>query len=274
MNFAVRADFSWPNVPIEIPFAGSVIVLSPATEELCCTASLFDPAGFAFEEGATRLSRFISRLAWSQRGGVEEYFAIGTNDPKRPGRLGIGTYARSAWADVEPWHQLYLPSLPTPAASLAIALFREGMSLSSEPLRFLSFFKVLNVVFSDGPAQQSWLNSNLHLVRYGRAFERLSELQTQHPNIGQYLYVQGRCAVAHAYSNPVVDPDNYSDRVRLRDDLPLIKAMAGFCIERELNVPTTDRFFATHRNSAVLPPEYLAPGPGPNGRVRYEPLPE
>ena len=269
MNFAVRAGFSWPNVPVEIPFENSTVVLSPATEDLVCTASIFDQSGFEFAEGATRLSRFLSRLAWSQRGGIEEHFAIGTNDPEKTGRLGKGNYATSAWANIEPWHQLYLPSPPSPNAALAIALFREGMTLNSEPLAFLSFFKVLNVVFSDGQAQQGWINNNLGLVQYGQALDRLSELRAQHQDIGKYLYVQGRCAVAHAYSSPVADPDNYADRLRLRDDLPLIEAMAEFCIEHELDVPTTDTFLATHRNSKALPPEYLVPSSRSKDRVRY-----
>jgi hypothetical protein len=270
MNFAVRAGFSWPNVSVEIPFESSTIVLSPQTEELACTASLFDPSGFDFDEGATRLSRFLSCLAWSMHGGIEEHFAIGTNNPDKPGSLGKGTYATSAWANVEPWQQIYLPSPSTSKAALAIALFREGMTLNSEPLAFLSFFKILNVVFPKGIAQQAWINNNLSAIRYGRAFDRLSELQAQHQNVGEYLYVQGRCAVAHAYSSPVADPDNYSDRRRLRDDLPLIEAIAESCIERELGFPTTDTFLAAHRNSWELPREYLVPRISSNGGVRYE----
>ena len=270
MNFAVRAGFSWPNVPVEIPFEDSTVVLSPQTDELACTASFFDPSGFEFDEGATRLSKFLSCLAWSMRGGIEEHFAIGTNNPNKPGLLRKGAYATSAWAIVEPWQQLYLPSPSTSKAALAIALFREGMTLNSEPLAFLSFFKVLNVVFPNGTAQQAWINNNVSAVRHGRAFDRLSELQTQHQDVGEYLYVQGRCAVAHAYSSPVADPDNYSDRRRLRDDLPLIQTIAESCIERELGVPTADTFLAAHRNSWKLPREYLVPRVGPSGRVRYE----
>lgn len=270
MNFAVRAGFSWPNVSVEIPFESSTVVLSPQTEKLACTASLFDPSGFDFDEGATRLSKFLSCLAWSMQGGIEEHFAIGTNNPDKPGFLGKGTYATSAWANVEPWQQLYLPSPSTPKTALAIALFREGMTLNSVPLAFLSFFKILNVVSPDGPAQKAWINNNLSAIRCGRAIERLSKLETQGHDVGEYLYVQGRCAVAHAYSSPVADPDNYSDRSRLRDDLPLIKTIAEACIEREFGFPTTDTFFAAHRNSRELPREYLVPRVSSNGRVRYE----
>lgn len=270
MNFAVRAGFSWPNVLVEIPFENSTVVLSPQTEELACTASLFDPAGFDFDEGATRLSRFLSCLAWSMHGGIDEYCAIGTNNPDKPGFLGKGTYATSSWSNVDPWHQLYLPSPSSPKAALAIALFREGMTLNSEPLAFLSFFKILNVVFPSGAAQKAWINSNLSVIRYGRAMERLSELQIEHQDVGEYLYVQGRCAVAHAYSSPVADPDNYFDRRRLREDLPLIEAIAEACIERELAFPTTESFFASHRYSRELPREYLVPRINSNGRVCYE----
>jgi hypothetical protein len=269
MNFAVKAAFSWPNQPVEIPFDGALVVLSPETEQLSCTASLFDQAGFEFDAGATRLSRFLSRLAWSKRGGIEEHFAIGTNDPARPGRLGKGTYATSAWANVEPWPQLYLPSPPSQRAELALGLFREGMTVNSEPLAFLSFFKVLNVVFPTGADQKAWLKQNLQAADDLRAKERLAQLSSSQSDLADYLYVQGRCAVAHAFGSPVADPDAYEDRRRLRDDLPLIKTMAELCIEHELHVPTEYNFLQKHRNARKLPPEYLFPEAAAGARVRY-----
>lgn len=269
MNFAVKADFSWPKQPVEIPFDGALVVLSPETERLSCTASLFDPAGFEFDAGATRLSRFLSRLAWSKRGGIEEHFAIGTNDPTRPGRLGKGTYATSAWANVEPWQQLYLPSPPNRQAELALGLFREGMTVNSEPLAFLSFFKVLNIVFPTGPDQMAWLKRNLSAAIDMRAIKRLRHLSSTQSDLANYLYVQGRCAVAHAFGSPVADPDTYEDRRRLRDDLPVIKSMAERCIEQDLHVPSEHTFLQKHRNARTLPPEYLFPVVETDARVRY-----
>lgn len=271
INFAVKAGFSWPNVPVEIPFEGSTIVLSPATGDLACTASLYHPAGFELEDGATRLSRFLSLLAWSRNGGIEELFATGSNNPTQPGRLGKGNYGKSSWADVEPWHALYLPMPLTPEALLALALFREGATLNSPPLAFLSHFKVLNTVFEKGSAQSDWINNHLKLVEHGRAKERLTELKLRHQDIGKYLYKQGRCAVAHAFSTPVANPDDYVDRIRLRDDLPLIERLAELCIELELNVPTAESFWQTCRRASTLPSVYLVPDPRSAGRVRYRP---
>lgn len=271
MNFAVRAGFSWPNTVVEIPFEGSTAVLTPANRDLACTASLYNANGFDFEAGATKLSRFLSRLAWSKRGGIEEHFAVGTNDSQGPGRLGHSTFATSSWANVDPRHQLYMPCAHTERASLALALFREGMTLNSAPLSFLSFFKIVNVLFPDGLRQKAWLNENLDAVKYGQESDRLKEVATDGADIGDYLYKQGRCAVAHAYGSPVADPDNYGDRSRLRNDLPLIKALAEACIERELGVLTTESFLRIHRFSRSLPPEYLVPRKTANGRIRYEP---
>ena len=45
-----------------------------------------------------------------------------------------------------------------------------------------------------------------------------------------------RCAVAHAYSDPVVDPDDLSDLRRLSQDVWIIKAVAEFLIENDLQV--------------------------------------
>lgn len=272
MNFAVRAGFSWPNVQVEIPFENSLVVLSPQTTELACTASIYSSEGFEFDDGATQLAKFLSCLAWSMRGGIEEHFAIGSNNPEKPGLLGNGAYATSVWASVEPWRQLYLPLLPTPKASLAIALFREGMTLNSVSFAFLSFYKVLGSVFVDGSAEQlNWINASLSSIHDMMACQRLVELQAMHQDVGKYLYGQGRCAVAHAFSS-TADPDDYIDRRRLREDLPLIQSLAEICIERELAVLTTDSFLEKYRNAAKLPQEYLVPVKSGNGRIRYQPL--
>lgn len=272
VDFAVCADFSWPDQPVEIPFEHKTIVLQPLTSELSCTASLFDPAGTTFEVGGMILSRFLSRLAWSRNGGIEELFAAGSNFPDRPGRLGRGSYPFSSWVNVEPWSYLYLPLPSSSQADLGLALFREGLTLNSDPLCFLSFFKILNITLPSGSNQIAWINANLHHLKYGRELERLNDLKTAHADIGNYLYVQGRCAVAHAYGTPLAHPDDYRDKRRLHDDLPLIRALSAAFIEQELGVPSEDTFWTVHRNSDLSSAEILVPYPGANGRIRYGPF--
>jgi len=53
-----------------------------------------------------------------------------------------------------------------------------------------------------------WINNAIPLLTDKRAKDRVLKLQATEADIGKYLYVSGRCAVAHASSDPVVDPDN------------------------------------------------------------------
>ena len=68
----------------------------------------------------------------------------------------------------------------------------------------------------------------------------------QHNNLGEYLYVQGRCAVAHAFNDPVVDPDIPSDLQRLAEDLPIIEELSAIAIEKELGIISKSTYHSMH----------------------------
>jgi hypothetical protein len=87
-------------------------------------------------------------------------------------------------------------------------------------------------------------------------------------DVGEYLYGQGRCAVAHA-NNTTVDPDDYADRRRLSADLPLVKEVAALFIEKELGIEREHTFSKRIRDLRTLPSNVLVPRPQPKGYVRY-----
>lgn len=269
MNLAVQPGFSWPNCQVELEFEGRRLVLQPMTDELACTVSVFDHQGLSFEEGGSILCRFLSRLAWSRNGGVVELFFIGSNNPARPGSMGRGTYGTSGWAAVQPWDYLYLPVPRSAEAELALALYREGLSVNSVPFSFLSFFKILNIRFSAGASQKDWINRNQKALWCNSAVDRLKELQRSESDIGAYLYHQGRCAVAHANGSPVVNPDLYGDKRRLELDLPLIKEITAHFIEKELGVLSDSSFWKRLRGSVNGSPELLRKTENEDGRVVY-----
>ena len=68
------------------------------------------------------------------------------------------------------------------------------------------------------------------------AVSRPRTLRTTEPDIPKYLYESGRCAIAHAYADPIVDPDDVSDLRRLSEDLQIVKEIAEHLIEVELRV--------------------------------------
>jgi hypothetical protein len=79
-----------------------------------------------------------------------------------------------------------------------------------------------------------------------QALERLQALKADQTDIGRYLYVSGRCAVAHAFNEPLVNPEDPEDTVRLSRDLPLIRAFAEHLIEHELGVKSKHTVWREH----------------------------
>jgi len=270
VNMQMEAGFSWPDRLVEFPFEGKRVVLQPRTETLARTASLYDQSDTSFEDGGSALSRFLSCLAWSRDESLEDLWAMGSNDPSTPGRIGHGGRQTSNWAAVEPWHIVYLPKVSDPKAALALALYREGMGLRFAPLAFLSFFKVLNILHDKGAPQKAWINSVLNRVVYDPAAARLAEVRASHSDVGSYLWEQGRCAVAHANSASV-NPDDYADKRRLWEDLRLMKELAALFIEAELKVEREGTFLARIRDSRDDQPQLFVQNGVENGRVVYAP---
>jgi hypothetical protein len=241
--------------------------------ELAAWVSVFDPNGTSFEVGGTVASKFLSRLAWSHNGGVVELFAVGSNFPERPGRVGQGTYQRSGWAQVDPWDFIYLPAADRQEADLALGLFREGMSVNSTPFAFLSFFKILNIHHGGGMGQKNWINDNLHRILHSQALDRLSEIQRSESDVGRYLYEEGRCAVAHAHGTPLVNPDSYVDRRRMEDDLTLMKEIAALFIESELGILSASSYWRSLREGGCPGTELLRKVVQEDGCIIYVPEP-
>lgn len=120
------------------------------------------------------------------------------------------------------------------------------MSVNSVAYQFLGFAKVLNILYEKGKDQVAWINKNVDQVTDHRAKERLAELHKQGVDVGDYLYTSGRCAIAHAYATPVVDPEDPEENRRLHRDLSLIQALAEDLIERELDIKSAQTVWREH----------------------------
>jgi hypothetical protein len=123
-----------------------------------------------------------------------------------------------------------------PKARVALGLYREAVGVNSIPYEFLGYFKVINTRFKSPDEQIAWINRTSPSLTERDAVTRISELSSIPGDVGRYLYGSGRCAVAHAWSDPVVDPDNPDDIIRLRSDMPVAKALAEYLIEQEYGV--------------------------------------
>jgi hypothetical protein len=130
----------------------------------------------------------------------------------------------------------YLPSSDDPKVKLALAFYREALGVNSIPYQFLGFFKIINILFQTGSEQEGWIRRTLPKLTDHLALPRIEVLRRQHTDIPKYLYGSGRCAVAHAFAEPLVNPENPRDSERLVLDLPLVKALAAYLIEHEFGI--------------------------------------
>jgi hypothetical protein len=129
---------------------------------------------------------------------------------------------------------------------LALALYRDGLNSNNEFYRFLSFYKIVNIGYERGPQQAAWINANLNNVWGHTAQLRLQELQKTEPDVGAYLLKQGRNAIAHAFSQPILDPDLPTDRAEARSNTYLMEGLSQTFIQEELGVPSLRKIWDQH----------------------------
>jgi hypothetical protein len=250
---AIKAEFGWPTSRMLVPFHNREFLLRPESDEHAPSVCINDKNGLTLREGHDLINRLLSALSWAHGAGACVNWVVGSNG-EEPIRVGKGTLRHVS----EPWRLIYLPQPTDEKALRALAVFREALSLDNPAYRFLGLYKVLNIRYSSGSDQINWINQNLSGIKDTRSIERLQQL-AQEVDIGKYLFVQGRCAVAHAFDSDVADPDTSADARRLEEDIPLMKELAELMISKEFSVPTDSEFRRLHRVSRELPIEFVTP---------------
>lgn len=238
-TMGLDCKIEWPSKEQKVLFREHTITLRPETKEHAPSLVLRMDGAMTEIEARRLLQEFLSRLSWIRDGGIAETFSVACS--AAPMAVGKGKGRMISDAPIE-----HLPDPTGPKASLALALFREAMSVNVIPYKFLGFFKVINVLHGKGNEQQDWVNTAVNSISDSRALERIAELVKPEQNLGKYFYTSGRCAVAHAFGDPVVNPDNPEDIRRLASDLPVIQALARHAIEQELGVKSYSTIRSEH----------------------------
>lgn len=238
-TFGLTGSLGWTPREMRVQYQGRELLLLPEDAKRDASVAI-ELTGISPKEGQLLVQRFLSALAWYEGESVSATFGVTTGYPGSIGkshhRIGKTTYFR---AD-------YLPEPSDPDALLALALYREGLFLNSAPYQALSFFKVINIRYGGGREQMGWMAATLPKLTDHQARTRITELSSTVADISNYLYVSGRCAVAHAHGQPTVDPDDWDDHRRLSADLPVARALAAHLIEHELGVKSKSTILGEH----------------------------
>jgi hypothetical protein len=65
-------------------------------------------------------------------------------------------------------------------------------------------------------------------------------------DVGNHLFTSGRCAIAHATGQPIINPDDPRDALRLYRELPLVREMAIRAVEDRFGYETPYRERSKH----------------------------
>lgn len=236
----LESEVFWPTDETDVTFQGHTFLLRPATEEHTPSIAFnYDDSTMEYNDALLLTRRFLSSLSWVEGGSLHEIMITGGSFPIYVGRPRTNLVNDRFRVD-------YLPEALDQKAQLALALYREALNANTTPYRVLGFLKIINIKYNTGAAQKAWINQTLPLLDRYEAEKRIIELRAECTDLGQYLFESCRCAIAHAFNDPIVDPDDPEDLTRLRADLPLIKGLAVYMIENEFGVKSKQTILRNH----------------------------
>ena len=229
---------AWPTRPQALEFAGFRIWIVPITTGHYPGVALRRCPDLTQEGAEKVLYRFLSVLSWREEGGIAVASRSGGNLPRM---MGLAKQSGFAIREEFDFTELICPEEEEPR--IALALMREGLSLNHHGYAFLSYWRVLELAFPKASARVAWMTSTIPtLSRRGVTEATASIVEQGVTDVGRHLFDSGRCAIAHATSEPIINPDDPGDAMRLYRELPLVRAIAIRAIEDRFGIlsPTTE----------------------------------
>jgi hypothetical protein len=240
---SVQTGVAWPVNSQKVLYRGETLWIMPVMVNYFPAVAMKTRPGRGRAECERLLLRFLSTLSWV----LEAGFLIDG--------VGGGSVPQPMWrnekfgfAICEEFDLSYLPEPTDERALLALGLMREGRGLNHPGYSFLSLYRILEVALGRGwQGQVAWINKQIGGDLHHRAKEPLEELSKQGvTDIGAHLYASGRCAMAHASAQPIIDPDDPADARRLWSERPIMLTLAERVIEEFFGIETRGTQYRKH----------------------------
>src|SRR6185312_14028103 len=209
----------------------------PATKKYYAVTGVIteDPT---LKEDKTFLMQFLSALAWYQPGKLDIVRWTDSTTQSHLTNFERMPLAKRAGTTSVFFRPTELPDPKEPKAQLALALFREGLSLNHLGYSFLSYYKIINLRYPNDDKQKRFIRRSLPLIEnLHHLKDRFKRLKAQHTDLVAYIYGACRCAVAHAsMKQTTYNPENIEDENRFYEIQPIAHALAKLIIENEFGI--------------------------------------
>ena len=229
LNIGINGGACWPKEETVVKFGGHELVLKPATKDTEQSVHINLHGKISDVDAMTLIHRFLSILSWCDDQGMEFMDGGGVGSP-----IPIAVSKRIRIVGSSIAFPFYRDMDENPKVKLALALYREGLTVKSIPFSFLSYYKIIEIFYKKSQIKN--INEILSKIKDDLALERLKKLEKMEKDIPTHLYESCRCAIAHAYTKRIVDPDDVADLRDLSQDIWIVKAIAAYLIEYKLGI--------------------------------------
>lgn len=222
----------WPTRPQCLNFAGHQTWIIPITSEEHPGVAMKRDPDLNQEDAEAILYRLLSVISWREGQGIAVAYRTGGGLPRM---MGLNKKTGFAIREEFDFTEIICPE--DERSRVALALVREARSLNHFGYSFLSYWRVLELAFPSTSARVAWMTSTIPtLVGQGVA-EALASITAQGiTDVARHLRDSGRCAIAHATSHPIINPDEPRDAMRLYQELPLVREMAIRAVEDRFGI--------------------------------------
>jgi methylamine utilization protein MauJ len=184
----------------------------------------------AHDEEDEKLNRFMSLLVWEHKQPIRKLWGVGGS--RRP--FPTAYSPRMAGGIQIDRNFLEFTTVKTFTSNqwLALALFREAKNSGSQFYAFLTYHKVLDLVFPKPDDKRNWINNVA--PSQTREIERLQEILKGTTDLEHYFRVERLNAIKHIQKKPIVNPDDPKEHTRIISDIYVIEDLARLAIEKLL----------------------------------------
>lgn len=238
----IEPRMAWPISPQSFSFEDHEIWIIPITEDAYPGLAVRNPC-VGREDAYAMLYRALSVISWMKDAGAN-VVSKGGGSPLFP---SYGSEDRRAMILPDPFDLTDFPELQCENAKLALALLREGRGLRHPAYSFVSFYRVIERAIPQGKERGPWMTDAITRLSSHRAKEALASLREHFDgDVGKHLRESGRGAAVHAVKEPIANPDNPADYLRLSNELPIIEELAVLAVSDHFGLQTSHQIWSDH----------------------------